>query len=69
MQPPVNQYPKDSKPDPSFLSQARLHLSVFRAKHLGLPFDTDGLPEHLSLKNNQEKHICVWRNSLYLAGF
>jgi hypothetical protein len=37
------QYSKDDRTDPSgFLRRARLHQSVFRAKHLDLPFDTYG---------------------------
>jgi hypothetical protein len=37
------QYPKDDKTDQSgFLRRARLHQSVFRAKHLDLPCDTYG---------------------------
>ena len=37
------QYPKDDRTDPSgFLRRARLHQSIFRAKHLDLPFDTYG---------------------------
>jgi hypothetical protein len=51
MQPLGNQYPKEVKPDPSgFLRQARLHQSVFRAKHLDLPFDTNYL-----IKEDAEK--------------
>jgi hypothetical protein len=43
MEDPGKQYSKDDKLDPSgFLMHARLHQSVFRAKHLGLPFDTYG---------------------------
>jgi hypothetical protein len=53
MQEPGRQYQIDDKLDTSgFLRQARLHQSVFRAKHLGLPFDTYG---NYLIKEDAEK--------------